>query len=265
MLFKLLGETGYEHFQFLGKLKDIHNRLVEEPEMQLFSDFIGPTDQVLDIGANYAYHTHRMAGLCPFGLVFAFEPIPFTHRVCERIVRHFKLDNVRLYPLGVGARSEKACFRVPLVEFGAISGGQAHLSERNNQLDGKAQHYRFEKSREIVCQLVALDQFLPPLPRLSFVKMDIEGAEFFALQGMRRLLEQSRPLLMLEINPFFLNGFGISPDELAGLLTGLGYEFFRFEPAMGSLVRHRGEFIEANYLMLTPRHQEIHKRRIEGP
>jgi len=37
--------------------------------------------------------------------------------------------------------------------------------------------------------------------RPSFIKMDIEGAEFDALQGMKRLLAEVRPVLVLEQSP----------------------------------------------------------------
>lgn len=52
--------------------------------------------------------------------------------------------------------------------------------------------------------------------RPSFIKMDIEGAEFDALQGMKRLLAEVRPVLVLEQSPddmrchALLQGFGRS-------------------------------------------------------
>jgi FkbM family methyltransferase len=37
--------------------------------------------------------------------------------------------------------------------------------------------------------------------RPSFIKMDIEGAEFHALEGMKRLLAEARPVVALEQSP----------------------------------------------------------------
>ncbi|MBT9585606.1 FkbM family methyltransferase [bacterium] len=264
ILFKFLGESGYEYFQFLGKVKDIQGRLVEEAEMELFPQFVGAADEVLDIGANYAYHTHRLAQLCPQGTVFAFEPIPFTFRVCQRIVGHYGMKNVQLHPVGVGCQNGSETFRVPLADFGGISGGQSHIAQRNNDLEGKQHHYQFQQSREYVCKIVAIDDFLPDLKRVTFVKMDIEGAELFALQGMRQTLERCKPIVMLEINPFFLRGFAIPEKSMRDFWGDLGYEFFRYDAHRRKLLRYReSSFVEANYLMLTPEHQARHAQITE--
>lgn len=47
---------------------------------------------------------------------------------------------------------------------------------------------------------MSLDRFFPQFARLDFVKMDIEGAEAMALAGMRRILNQSRPLMIIEFH-----------------------------------------------------------------
>jgi hypothetical protein len=46
-----------------------------------------------------------------------------------------------------------------------------------------------------------LDDALGDLPRLDFVKMDIEGHEPLALAGFSRLIGRHRPVLLLEFNP----------------------------------------------------------------
>ena len=254
-LFRLFGEKGYEYFQYLGKRRDIDGKLIDEPEMELFPKFVGPSDEVLDIGANYAYHTHRLAKLCPHGQVYAFEPIPFTYRVCRRLVTHYGFKNVQLFEKGVGASTRQEPFRVPVVEFGGISGGQSHMAGRNNELEGRSQHYAFDGDQEIVCSVVDIDSFLTDLRRLAFVKMDIEGAEYFALMGMRHTLARFRPIIMLEINPFFLTGFGIEQGDLRNLLTQAGYGLYRYRPSEAKLRLYSDDsFEEANYICLSEEH-----------
>jgi hypothetical protein len=50
-------------------------------------------------------------------------------------------------------------------------------------------------------QSIVLDEALGELPRLDFVKMDIEGHEPQALEGFSRLIERHRPVLLVEFNP----------------------------------------------------------------
>src|SRR6476469_9980174 len=134
-LFKVLGERGYFWFQLYGKMRDIKYRLVEEDEMELLPLLIKPNDEVFDIGANYAYYTVRMAELVKNGHVDAFEPIPFTYKVCKKRVDKKKLKNVDVHNVGVGNANEVVQFEVPLADFGGISAGQAHISGRDNDMD----------------------------------------------------------------------------------------------------------------------------------
>ncbi len=264
ILFRALGESSYEYFQYRAKVRDIEGRLVEEDELELFPALIGRDDETIDIGANFAYLSHRMAGLCDLGAVHAFEPIPFTYRVCKRIVEHYKLKNVHLYQLGVGATEETLMFRVPTVDYGAMSAGQAHIAKRDNELAGREQHYKFNQAREFACKIVTLDTFLPDLKKLTFVKMDIEGAEFYALQGMRGLIGRHQPVIMLEINPFFLQGYGIAESQLREFAAEFGYAFFRYVKETRKLVPFGDAgFVEANYFMLNTKHQALHGALIE--
>ncbi len=257
LLFKLLGRRGYFHMQVHAKAKDIRKKLVEEKEMALLPRFIQPGDQVLDIGANFAYYTTRLSALVGgAGKIIAFEPIPFTHDVCAALLRKFGATNVVLFQKGVGARDEQVKFSVPLQDFGAMSAGQAHILGRNNDLDGKEDYYSFTRATEFTCHVVALDDFLTLDPRpLSFVKIDIEGAEYYALLGMRRLLEAHRPVVLIEIQPFFLKGFEIPEEALVAVIDQLGYDLYLYDEGSAKLRRHAHALIDSNYLM-------IHRDRI---
>lgn len=266
LLYRLMGENAYTHFQYLGKVRDIEKRLVEEEELQLLPLILKEDDNVLDIGANYAYYTHRLAKICCQGTVYAFEPIPFTYNVCRKIVRRYQFSNVELFQKGVGARNQKMEFRVPIADFGGISAGQAHLTDRNNELEGKLQHYKFEKSKTFTCDVVTIDSLLPDIQKLAFVKIDIEGAELFALQGMKCTVERCRPVILIEINPFFLDGFSLSEQELRDYFRPLNYDFFVFNGESSRLTRYGDKaFVEKNYIMLDSQHQQKFAHLIDAP
>lgn len=251
VIMKCLGPRAYRWFFLRGKIRDIDRRLVEESEMRLLPRLIGPRDTVLDIGANFAYYTVRMAELCPQGRVIAFEPIPATFEICRQIVRHYDLRNVELHQKGVGARQEVKRFEVPLQELGTHSAGQAHMSGRDNALPGRERYHPFERHEAFDCEIVSLDSFLETGGGpVTFVKIDIEGAEYFALQGMRKILEKDRPHLLLEICPYFLGGFGIRESEFAGALDSIGYHAFRFEPLSGKLIPVSCPFADGNYVFI---------------
>jgi FkbM family methyltransferase len=250
VIMKCLGPGAYRWFFLRGKIRDIDRRLVEEAEMSLLPRLIGAGDTVLDVGANFAYYTVRMAELCPQGKVVAFEPIPSTFDVCRRIVSHYGLRNVELHQKGVGARAETKRFEVPLQELGTHSAGQAHMAGRDNGLPGKEKYHPFERHEAFDCSIVELDGFLGEAGRIGFIKIDIEGAEYFALQGMRKILQRDRPHVLIEICPYFLRGFGIGEAQLSEWIGAQGYLVYAFEPENGRLVAASSPFADGNYLLI---------------
>jgi FkbM family methyltransferase len=248
ILFKLLGKSFYARFQCYAKIKDIDNRLVEEKEMVLLPLFISKDSEAIDIGANYAYFTVRISKLAK--KVYAYEPIPFTFKVCNMLVKHYKLNNVFLFQKGVGEKNEIKRFSVPVVDFGAISAGQAHMAERNNELKGKEHHYKFNKSEEYDCEVISIDNDIKDATNISFIKIDIEGAEYFALKGMKQILQQHKPVILIEINPFFLDGFNIKESDLSDCIRESGYETYMYDENLGKLILYTDSYVESNYILI---------------
>ena len=160
-------------------------------------DYCRPGDVVFDVGANaggLALIMSRLVG--PRGIVLAFEASP---RIIDKT--HYNLvkagcHNVTLFHKAVWHRSGDLVNMAP--------GG--HLNDRIEVSSGTGMRVR----------TVALDDIAVAGDfRPSFVKMDIEGAEFDALRGMKRLLTDARPILVLEQ----------SPDDMRchALLAELGY------------------------------------------
>ena len=99
--------------------------------------------------------------------------------------------------------------------------------------------------------MVAIDEFLlPRLSRLSFVKIDIEGAEYFALQGMRRTLETFKPVILVEIQRFFLQGFGLTEEQVLALVDELGYDMFVYDEPAHALTPYAAPRPDFNYVLI---------------
>ena len=254
LLFKLLGKTGYIYAQFYGKMRDIKHRLVEETEMELLADLVKPGDAVIDIGANYAYYTDRLSSIVgDNGKVFAFEPIPFTYKVCAMIVKARKLRNAKLYNLGVSDKNQTLSFSIPKLSFGPISAGQAHISGRKHNENEKSKYYNFDAEEEVTCEVIALDDFLLDLNNkpLTFIKIDIEGAEYFALKGMEKLILKHKPALLIEVQPYFLKGFNINESEFRRYINDtLGLEIFFYDATVKKLKPLQFDFFDSNFILI---------------
>jgi len=72
----------------------------------------------------------------------------------------------------------------------------------------------------------------------TVIKIDVEGLETEVLAGARTILEQSRPCLLIEINPLRLAAAGTSGEDLILQLSRLRYRLFHIDPRCAKSILH---------------------------
>jgi FkbM family methyltransferase len=172
-----------------------------------------PGDTLLDIGANIGRMTvlgSRLVG--DGGHVHAFEPNP---KVISGLYRNIALNgcgNVTVWPQAVSDRIGTITFSMP------VGTNSAWASIR--ELDA-------DKSMRIDVPCLTIDSLIDRLPTVRLVKIDVEGAEFMALSGMKRLLERDHPHILLELSDAWLRELGASAQAVCDLFRGFGYSLYR--------------------------------------
>lgn len=246
-IYKILGKKFYRKMYVSSKINDIKYSRNIEPEMALLKHFIKVDDTALDIGSNFGHYSINMAMLASNGTIFAFEPIPNTYQLNLEITNYFKLSNIKLYQLGVSDEKCKKKFRVPLLKHGSPNIGLAHLSERNDR-DKTEKETAYE---EFEVEIVTIDDFLNgKLDKLSFVKIDTEGAEYFVLKGMQETIMKCRPIMQIESSLEFISGFNVSIEEFTNLITEkLNYHMYVFQTANQKL-RKYDTLANKNFILL---------------
>src|SRR5262249_3774224 len=71
------------------------------------------------------------------------------------------------------------------------------------------------------------------LRRLDVLKLDVEGAEFWCLEGARTILETMRPVVLFEFSDNALRTQGASGEQLLELLRSLSYCIYTFDEETG--------------------------------
>jgi FkbM family methyltransferase len=190
-----------------------------EPELRLIPLAVRSGESVVDVGANYglwSYHLARAVGEA--GTVVAFEPIPQTFRALRRVLWLLGARRVRTINAGIGERDERVAFAVPVArETGTTVGGLAHMVGA----EGPREH------RVVEADIKRLDA-VDIAGDVALVKVDVEGAELYALRGARALISDHQPIVICEIGQGLSEPrYGIEGSAVEDLLADWGYETFK--------------------------------------
>jgi FkbM family methyltransferase len=183
----------------------------QRAELSIIRDHISPGDTVCDVGAHkgtYTYWLSRWVGNS--GRVLAFEPQPSLAAYLRRTV---PLHNVVVEQKALWSETGALDLFVPVPNSPGAS-----LVATAGGSDGT----------RLQVPVVALDDYLPPEKRVSLLKVDAEGAELAIFRGARRILDESRPLLVFECeNRHLAHG---SVEDVFAFLTDAGYDGYFFAP-----------------------------------
>jgi FkbM family methyltransferase len=187
----------------------------ERNELDFVRRTIKPGQTVLDVGANIGVFTITMASLVgPTGRVYAFEPLETEAALLARsIVENNFTDRVELVP---AALSDKEGSAQLIRALKTNNKGGAYLKDKQELVP--AGHLATD------VKLITLDTYPVKRP-VSFIKIDIEGAEPLAFRGARKLLQEDRPVILSEIHPPLLWEVSrCSPAEFIAELESLNYK-----------------------------------------
>ena len=165
-------------------------------------------DIFLDVGAHigrYALLVAKMVG--DSGKVLAIEPDPINFSILRENIELNKFHNV--IALNIAAWSNETKLEFFLGE------GSAHGSVKKtyaDKLHGPRHGYMKVSARPLDTVISEIG-----LGEISYIKIDVEGAEFEALKGLEQTLKKNSPRLIVEV-------LEENIDKVKEYVSGLGYE-----------------------------------------
>lgn len=173
----------------------------------IIKNLLSKGDHFVDVGAHVGYFSMLAAQIVgESGQVYSFEPSPLQNAKLKRnVMLNDFSQRITIFKLAVGEKESAAVFYQGPENHSGISS----LREIENV------------SNIFHVKVAPLDQVLNiNQTPVKFIKIDIEGAEFRALQGMKDLIGQWRPFIAMELTERFLNQSGDSVEDILEFLMG---------------------------------------------
>lgn len=218
ILLKLLGEKKYLSLVAATFPRLYRTGLLgrEYQDIYFLKEFIRPGDYCADIGAHLGYFTLQLSRLVgPRGKVVAVEPMPPFHSTLQRLLKRKHADNVILHQVALGGSGDYVEMAIP------ASGGRKHFARARVMEDHP--DLAFHTAESVKIRNESGDRLFSDLPRLDYIKCDVEGLEHKVVASLTKTLGKHHPILLCEFFDrdlrikFFeiLRPFGYQPFVLA--------------------------------------------------
>lgn len=152
-----------------------------------------PDGVAIDIGANIGLTALALAALLPAGRVIAVEPSPRTSEALRRTIAANAVGTrIAMEACALGAAPGHAAFH-----------DAEHSAGSHLLVDGTM---RAAALARVTVPVTTLDRLVEAhaLPRLDFVKIDVEGFETEVLDGGAATIARFRPSFLIEFNAWTL-------------------------------------------------------------
>lgn len=168
-----------------------------------------------DIGSNLGQFILPLAHIVgSHGKVIGFEPSPANYATLTAKVHSRKLSNVRLYQLALSDYTGKASL------VGSESGASILDDAVGKAVDSPAIPVKVMRGDDL--------RLAEALPIPKAVKIDVEGAEYGVLLGLKETLSEATcKLLCLEVHPY-LAPPGISNEMVVSLVRSFNFTRIEF-------------------------------------
>jgi FkbM family methyltransferase len=169
----------------------------------LMSHYIKKGDVVLDLGANLGYDSILASYLVgTSGHVYSFEPVPNTYSILIKNIESNECDNITAF--NYAAFNDHSTLYIS-GDAGKFGPDDEHNFTRVNTggISLEQSSKKITNDYQIKLKSVILDELFPTDTRFDFIKMDIEGAEPCAFEGMQIILAQNPNVaIVMEYTPY---------------------------------------------------------------
>lgn len=178
----------------------------EKEESDALRDMLAPGMTFVDIGAHVGYMSLLAArAVGPTGRGIAFEPAPGNFELLQANLARHRAAGVVAIPAAAWKETGPVTFS---------------LDEFNT---GDHRAYARAGAETFAVQGYAVDDVIPDDFTVDVVKVDAQGTDHLALQGMARTLARCRPVLLVEYWPPGITELGDDPLAVLAQYRDMGF------------------------------------------
>lgn len=212
-------------------------------DLIIMKDLLKEGDIFFDIGTNIGWHTFFGSTLVgDSGKVISFEPVSDNFNLLQQ---GLKLNGFKNVVLNKAAISNKNCKKEICIS--PTNFGDNILIKKKN-LYKFANHY--DMSEKVEC--VKLDDYLNDIniDKIKLIKIDAQGSEADALEGMKKLIQKHKPYFIIEYSPNHLKLCDSSPFDILSFVDKNNYILYHLREELN---------LSANEILNRPRLNELVK------
>jgi FkbM family methyltransferase len=190
---------------------------------EFYSQILDENSYCVDAGANLGFHTIQFGRLSK--KVYAFEPQSLIfNQLCSNILFNDLNDNILPFKLALGDKFDKQqLWNIEHEDWvGNESynwGGRGIIHKGLPLKKANENEYR----EYDVIEIIPLDSL--NIPKCDLFKIDIQGYEYLAFLGSKKLIKKHKPIILLENYDCMSSENDIKSKQF---LLDLGYKCYRY-------------------------------------
>jgi FkbM family methyltransferase len=181
------GSKMYLDLNDYGLSKHLYFYSIREPECtRIMKQYIKTGMIIVDLGANIGYYALLEAAIMKDkGKIYAIEPFPPNYNLLKKNIELNSYENIiESYNIAISNKSGK---------------DKMYMSKEHNLCN----MMQSNSTDFIEVQTSTLDDFLVDKQPPDLIRMDIEGFEYYVIDGMEKTLQNSKSCIMfIEIHPY---------------------------------------------------------------
>jgi FkbM family methyltransferase len=194
----------------------------EEKEIMWMFKNLSKNMICINVGANVGYHACILSKIVgKNGKVFAFEPNPKLFEALYKNTNNQKNKNIEIIEKAAGSKEDNKYLFLNDLNCGDNRLFDPKIvpeREKNNLWSG----FGFdEKTQSVEIDVVPIDSIIDQ--KIDFVLIDAQGWEYEVIRGMKKIIENSKPKMIVEFSKSWLESLGENPLHFLQDFVDMGY------------------------------------------